>query len=61
MLAPASGLCGEQALEHLAHCIWQLHQRGATYGLRLAGRVVPPLEGLQHRDACLEMLATTQL
>ena len=59
MLAAAPGLNREQALEHLAYCIWQMHQRGAIYGLRLAGQTIPPFDGVQHRDACLALLATT--
>ena len=60
MLSPAAGLNREQALEHLAHCIWQMHQRGAIYGLRLAGQTLHPCDGVSHRDACLELLATAR-
>ena len=58
MLQTAPGIDPEQAREHLADRIWLLHQRGERYGLQIQGRIVSPGQGLRHRDACLEALAT---
>jgi len=59
MLEPASGLPLDQAVEHLAHRVMQLHQQGVRYGLHLRGTTLAPDLGLRHRNACLEALATT--
>ena len=58
ILQPAPGIALEQAREHLADRIWLLHQRGERYGLQIQDRIVSPGQGLRHRDACLEALAT---
>ena len=58
MLEPASGIPMDQALEHLAKRVIQLHQQGVRYGLRLRGKSLAPGMGLRHRNACLEALAT---
>ena len=58
ILQPAPGIDPEQAREHLADLIWLLHQRGERYGLQIQDRIVSPGQGLRHRDACLEALAT---
>lgn len=57
ILAPASGIPRERALQHLADRIWRLHQRGEAYGLQLQGTTLPVQHGRVHRDACLELLA----
>ena len=57
LLQPAIGVALEPALEHLSHRIWQLHQRGESYGLTLPGLSIPPQRGLLHRDLCLAALA----
>lgn len=57
ILAPASGIPRERALQHLADRIWRLHQRGEAFGLQLQGRMLPVQRGRVHRDACLELLA----
>ena len=58
MLEPALGIPLDQALEHLAQRIMQLHQQGGRYGLRLPGKTLLPGRGLRHCQACLEALAT---
>ena len=58
MLEPAPGVERERGLEHLADRIWQLHQRGVRYGLRLPGLTIAAQAGAAHRDACLAALAT---
>ena len=57
MLSPSAGLPWDEALEHLAERIWQLHHRGERYGLKLRGRTLAPASGIRHRDACLALLA----
>ena len=57
MLSPSPGLPWNLALEHLAERIWQLHHRGERYGLQLRGRTLAPASGVDHRDACLALLA----
>ncbi len=57
MLAPLPEMPLDQALEHLAARIWQMHQRGERYGLRLPASTLHPGAGVRHRDACLEALA----
>ena len=58
ILAPASGVPLEVAREHLADRIWRLHHSGACYGLQIQGISLAPSQGVRHRDACLEALAT---
>tara|TARA_Y100001978_G_scaffold39857_1_gene35440 strand:+ start:21 stop:878 length:858 start_codon:yes stop_codon:yes gene_type:complete len=58
MLEPASGLPLDRAVEHLAQRVMQLHQQGVRYGLHLRGKTLAPDQGLRHRNACLEALAT---
>ena len=58
ILEPAAGVPIEQAREHLADRIWTLQQRGERYGLRLQSKTLSPGRGLQHRNACLEAIAT---
>ena len=58
ILEPADDVPIEQAREHLADRIWTLHQRGERYGLRLQSKTLSPGQGLQHRNACLEALAS---
>ena len=58
ILEPADGVPIEQAREHLADRIWTLHQRGERYGLLLQSKTLSPGQGLQHRNACLEALAS---
>ena len=58
MLEPASSIPLDQALEHLAQRVMQLHQQGVRYGLRLRGKTLAPGLGLRHRNTCLEALAT---
>jgi uncharacterized protein (DUF58 family) len=58
ILEPAPGVSTEQAMEHLADRIWTLQKRGERYGLHLPSTSLPPMRGLQHRNACLEALAT---
>jgi len=57
LLTPAPGVPLERALRHLSAAILRLHGEGATYGLVLAGTTIPPAEGPQQRDRCLEALA----
>lgn len=49
----------ERALEHLCEAILRLHGEGASYGLVLGNRVIPPGRGRPQRDRCLELLALT--
>ncbi len=58
ILAPASGVPLEVAREHLADRIWRLHHSGACYGLQIQSISLAPSQGVRHRDACLEALAT---
>lgn len=57
LLAPAAGVPFERALRHLCAAILRLHGEGAAYGLVLPGTTIPPAQGPQHRDRCLEALA----
>lgn len=57
MLAPASTIPWEQALEHLSARIWSLSAAGESFGLILAGRTIPAGSGVRHRDQCLAALA----
>ena len=58
ILEPAAGVPQEQAREYLTDRIWTLQQRGERYGLRLQSTSLSPGRGVQHRNACLEALAT---
>jgi uncharacterized protein (DUF58 family) len=57
LLRPADGVPLERALEHLCAAILQLHGNGVAYGLVLAEVTIPPGQGPQQRDRCLEALA----
>jgi uncharacterized protein (DUF58 family) len=57
MLAPATGLPVEEALEHLCARICALNAAGIPFGLRLSGRTIPPGSGAAHRERCLTALA----
>ena len=57
MLRPTATVPWDQALEHLADRIWQLHHHGESYGLQLPGLTIEPRRGPDHRDACLAALA----
>jgi uncharacterized protein (DUF58 family) len=59
--APAPGLPGEAALEHLTAQVWQSAQRDEVYGLELPGCRIPPGHGRAHRDRCLAALAMAVL
>jgi uncharacterized protein (DUF58 family) len=59
--APAPGLPGEAALEHLSAQVWQSAQRDEIYGLELPGCRIPPGRGRAHRDRCLAALAMAEL
>jgi uncharacterized protein (DUF58 family) len=59
LLTAAAGVPLEQALEHLCEAILRLHGEGASYGLVLGNRVIPPGRGRSQRDRCLELLALT--
>lgn len=55
--SPAVGIDRERALEHLSHRICQGCQQGLRYGLMLPHGEIPPGQGRQQRDRCLEALA----
>ncbi|SBO43912.1 hypothetical protein [Cyanobium sp. NIES-981] len=57
LLRPAPEVDKERALQHLSHRVWQGSQRGETYGLVLPHVRIPPGQGRQQRDRCLEALA----
>ena len=57
ILKPTAAVPWDQALEHLADRIWQLHHHGEGYGLQLPGLTIEPSRGAAHRDACLAALA----
>lgn len=57
VLMPAPGVPHEQALEHLSAAVWQLSERGESFGLQLADGAIPPGQGREHRDRCLLALA----
>lgn len=59
--APAPGVPGEAALEHLSAQVWQSAQRDEAYGLELPGCRIPPARGRAHRDRCLAALAMAVL
>jgi len=54
--------CGGRDLEHrlsrLTAWVLQADRLGASYGLRLGGRTIPPGSGPSHKRLCLEALAT---
>jgi uncharacterized protein (DUF58 family) len=52
-----TGMDTEGRLSRLCRWVIEAEQMGATYGLRLPGRTIPPGNGEQHRGACLEALA----
>ena len=56
-LSPAGGVPHERALEHLCEAVWQHSRRGACFGLELPGQRIPPGQGREHRDRCLQALA----
>ena len=59
ILTPAPGIALDAAREHLADRIWRLHHSGACYGLQIEAISLAPSKGVRHRDACLEVLATS--
>jgi uncharacterized protein (DUF58 family) len=61
LLAPATGVPLELALQHLCAAILRLHGEGASYGLVLGGTTISPGQGVQQRDRCLEALALCPL
>jgi uncharacterized protein (DUF58 family) len=56
-LTPAAGVPHEQALEHLSAAIWQRSQAGERFGLLLPDQRIPPGQGKEHRERCLQALA----
>ena len=58
LIAPATGLPIERALEHLSERIWQLSKTQASFGLELPGLRIAAGTGSNHRDRCLKALAT---
>jgi uncharacterized protein (DUF58 family) len=52
-----SGRDVEARLSRLAAWVLAAERAGQPYGLRLAGRELPPSLGAAHRQACLELLA----
>ncbi|WP_296507787.1 DUF58 domain-containing protein [Rhodoferax sp.] len=55
--ARATSATREQALSRLCAWVLQAESRGLRYGLRLAGREIPPDSGPAHQKNCLQALA----
>jgi uncharacterized protein (DUF58 family) len=56
-LADLADLPVEAGLEQLAAWCVAAHARGERFGLDLPGELLPPADGLPHRDRCLGALA----
>jgi uncharacterized protein (DUF58 family) len=50
----------EQALEHLSAAVWQRSQAGERFGLLLPDQRIPPDQGKEHRERCLQALALSR-
>jgi uncharacterized protein (DUF58 family) len=57
-LSQTAGRDLEQRLSRLTAWVLRADDAGASYGLRLPGRTVPPGSGPAHKRLCLEALAT---
>ncbi len=60
LLAPDPGIPRERALEHLSAAVWQRSQRGECFGLVLPAQSIPPGQGREHRERCLQALALSR-
>ncbi len=59
-LTLAAAVPHEQALEHLSAAIWQRSQAGERFGLLLPDQWIPPGQGKEHRERCLQALALSR-
>ncbi len=59
-LTLAGSVPQERALEHLSAAVWQRSRAGERFGLLLPDRRIPPGQGKEHRERCLQALALTR-
>jgi uncharacterized protein (DUF58 family) len=59
-LTPAAAVPHEQALEHLSAAVWQRSNAGERFGLLLPDQRIPPGQGKEHRERCLQALALSR-